>query len=268
MSASTNPNPGGHGDKDSLGATLWMSMTGASAGDHHEEQPGFDAASKQVGHEPDQFSAKTIVFVPILVAIALVLVYAVVQGTFLFVTGTSAQQKDDPNWNERAGRIATYEAEAIPPKAGSSAKPEDPVPQARLEYIREIDLSRKDVNGNTVTDPPYLRSFASTPTGNSPEIYPEDLRAENYVDPTTRTRPLAEASWVSKDKNVATIPIDEAIHLVAHDAKYKLKVSATPATPALGTQGKPKMSSGGLTPPKAVDVLAKKGEVKDDHGHK
>lgn len=264
--------PGGHGHgHDSPMAQLWMAMSGASAG-HHEEVPGVDPKAARVGHEPDQFNARTIVYVPIVVAVALVFTYLVVQGAFAFVNGTSSRMatevttaSTDPKEiervkeankdkvkpiNDRMTQQRTWDAEppkpAYPGETTGGAKP-----QAGLEYRQEKDYTRKDATGNTVTDPPFLRSFR--PAGNnSPVIYPEDLRPENFVDPFTRTKLLDEPQWVAGMENkLAVVPIDEMIHLVAHDPKWKdvLKVADKKAAVPSGTLGKPKMSTGGLTAP-------------------
>lgn len=241
---------------------LWMAMTGASAGGHHEEAPGVDPQSTKVGHEPDQFDARTIVGVPVVVTIVLVVTYLIVQGAFAFVNGRSPRQLDVPAFNDRAARIGTTDAV---PLAIGDGKPQPAVPQPNLEYIRTVDNSRKDASGQLIADPPFLRSFKPTPTGNSPEIYPEDLRPENFVDPTFRTRALYEPGWVVKDK-VAVIPIDQAIHLMAHTDGFKLKVVDKPAVVTAGTIGQPKISTGGVTPPLPVE---KKDAPKkaDDHKH-
>ena len=193
MSQPTNSTPGGHGHKDSAAATIWMAVSGASANDHHEAAPGVDGTSKQVGHEPDRFNATTIWFVPVLVAVTMLMVYGVVQGVFSLFVGTTAEQKDIPNYNDRVTRIATTDAKPV--KDGLPA-----VAQPRLEFVQKMDLTRNDVNGNIVTDPPYMRSFKRTPTGNSPEIYPEDLRAEHFVDPTSKTNALVDASWATRKR--------------------------------------------------------------------
>jgi hypothetical protein len=269
---SGTPGGHGHGHGDNPLAQLWMAMSGASAGGHHEEVPGVDPKAALVGHEADQFNAKTIIYVPIAVAIALVVTYLIVQGAFAFVNGTAAQQKeqevaksDDPKEiervreankdrvkdpNERIAQQRTWTAEApkpaYPGETTGGAKP-----QAGLEARQEKDYTRKDINGNTVKDPPFLRSFR--PEGNnSPVIYPEDLRPANFVDPFTRTKLLDEPQWVEGQENkLAVVPIDEMIHLVAHDPKWKdvLKVAEKKATVHPGTLGKPKNSTGGVTAP-------------------
>jgi hypothetical protein len=239
---------------------LWMAMTGASVG-HHEEVPGLSPQSANVGHEPDRFDARTIVGVPVVVTIVLVLTYLIVQGAFAFVNGRTATQQGDVAFNDRVNRIGTTDGA---PAATPDGKPMPAVAQPNLEYMRVLVNTRPDANGKPIEDPPYLRSFKPTPTGNSPEIYPEDLRAERFVDPTTRTRALVEPSWVVKDKT-AVIPIDQAIHLMAHDAAFQLKVAEKPAAVKPGTIGKAKQSTGGLPAP--VPEVKKDDTKKDDHKH-
>jgi hypothetical protein len=275
-----SPAPGGHGhDKDGKHiAKLWMALSGASAHDYHDEVPGVDAKATRVGHEPDQFNAKTIIYVPIAVAIALVVTYLIVQGAFAFVNGTASRmaveeptRSTDPaviadlekrnadkvkEVNERMAQQRTWTAE--PPKpAYPGETTAGAIPQPNLEGRQQFDLKRKDATGKDVADPPFLRSFR--PAGNnSPVIYPEDLRPENFVDPFTRTKLLDEPQWVSGQENkLAVVPIDEMIHLVAHDPKWKdvLKVAEKKATVSAGSLGKPKISTGGVTSPlpKAVE---------------
>jgi hypothetical protein len=276
--------PGGH-DPGPMGQ-LWMAMSGASAG-HHEEMPGADPKSQQVGHEPDQFDARTIVYVPVVVAITLVVTYLIVQGAFAFVNGKQSAQmpeltteSTDPaeiarvqkenedrvkNWNDRSGRTRNWTAE--PAKAAAPGeKPLPAVPQPQLEYSRQVKLTRKDANGKDVTDPPFVRSFPSEGKNNSPVVYPEDLRPDRFADPWTGTKLLAESAWVKgHEGKLATVNIDEMIHLVTHDAKWKevLPVAEKKAVVTPGTVGKPKLSAGGVTGPLPTAV-----EKKDDgHGH-
>jgi hypothetical protein len=253
-------NKHGHGD-DTPMHRLWMAMTGASVG-HHEEVPGINEQSIKVGHEPDQFDPRTIIYVPIVITVVLVIAYLIVQGAFAFVNGTASRQQDAVKFNERATRIGTTDAQPIT-AASPGDKPLPAVSQPRLERIQAVDMTRKDSQGNVVTDLPFLRSFKALPTGNSPEIYPENLRAEHFVDPTTNTKALVDPRWVQKDK-VAVIPIDVAIHLMTTDDKFKLKVAEKPATPTLGSIGKSRQSTGGTASPMPA---SKKDDKKDDHKH-
>ena len=253
---------GGHGH-DSPMHNLWMAMTGASAGDHHEQPPGLNPTADKVGHEPDAFNARTIVYVPILVSVALLVTYLIVQGAFAFVNGRESRQDNpnDPSYNVRTARIGTTTAKPLIAEGGLLTAPA--VTQPGLEYQKQVDMRRKDAYGNDVTDPAFVRSFTPTPTGNSPEIYPEHLRADRFVDPTSGKRALAEPSWADKDKKTAVIPIDDAIRLMTGDDKFKLKVADKPVTPSAGTIGKARPSTGGVASPVPADK-PKAEEKKDD----
>lgn len=280
----------GHGHNEGPMAQLWMAMSGASAGGHHEEVPGVDPKATKVGHEPDKFDARTIVYVPIVVAITLVVTYLIVQGAFAFVNGQEAAQRPelttespDPaeiarvkkenetrlkDWNDRSGRTRNWTADPLT-KSSPDDQPLPPAPHPQLEYNKQVDLTRKDASGNVVTDPPFIRSFPDKGKNNAPVVYPEDLRPENYTDAWHgNAKLLAEAMWVKgHEGKLAVVPIEEMIHLVTHDAKWKgtLKVAAKPATVTPGTLGKPKLSAGGLAGPLPT------AEKKDDHaghGHK
>lgn len=275
-----------HGHGPTPMGNLWMAMTGASVG-HHEEVPGVDPQATKVGHEPDQFNARTIVYVPILVAITLVVTYLIVQGAFAFVNGKESQQLEEAStastdpamvakvreenetkvkeWNDRAARIRIWNADPVQ-KATPGEQTNPPVPQPQLEYTRQIGRTRLDAYGNEVKDPVFVRSFAPAGKGNSPEIYPEDLRPERFRDPWTETALLGRSAWVKgQEGKVATVEIGEMIHLVVHDPKWKdtLKVAKDKVTVVPGTIGKAKLSTGGVYAPKPDAV-----EKKDDaHKH-
>ena len=263
-----------HGHADNPMGQLWMAMSGASAGEHHEEVPGVNPKSAQVGHEPDQFPARTIVYVPVIVAVTLVATYLIVQTIFSFVNGKESRQDVEVAGapaaenatrvkapNDRVSRIRTTTADPLEP-AAAGEKTLPPVPQPNLEYMQNKNYTRRGANGETYTDPPFVRSAPRTGDNNSPEIYPEDLR------PGGRYGTPAEAAWVpGHEGKLAVLPVDEMIELVAghdKDAKYKdvLKVADKPATKPAGSLGKPKISSGGQTPPKGQEPKAH-----DAHGH-
>ena len=283
MSAANKGN-GGHGGKDSPLTALWIAASGASAG-HHEELPGVSDTAAKIGHEADDFNAKTIIYVPILVASALVMTYLIVQGIFMFVNNTESRQiaeeravnadgtaklltpdeqakldavnKDKVvDYNARVVRLGTTNGQPVPKAYAGDSKPGAEA-QARLEYMRQIDNKRNDVNGNLVSDPPFVRSFQPSGSLNSPEIYPENNRPENFVDPTFRKKVLLEEGWFVRDKT-AFIPIDEATHLMLSDDKFKLKIAEKQAVVPVGTQGKAKMSTGGVTPPKPTAKVEEK----------
>lgn len=234
----TNKTDGQHGESALM--QLWMAMSGASSG-HHEEAPGLDKKSVVSGHEPDTFGVKAIIYVPIAVMITIVMTYIIVTGAFKYVnsTGGDAIASNDPTTNERFARISSTQ-----PVVADPAKADTAVGQPRLEYLRQVDKER-----NGQIDPPYLRSFRPIPTGNSPEIYPQDLEPARYVDPTTRKKSLIEFEWIDKAKNIAQIPIAKAIESLLSQPELKLKVMDKPVSPVGTTANKAKLSNGGQSTP-------------------
>jgi len=219
---------------------LWVAMSGASAGGHHEAPPGLDEKSTTVGHEPDRFGLGGIIAVPVAVVIALVLTYVVVTLMFGYVnsrTGDPIASNDVPI-NGRLGRISSAGGVVPPGMTGHQ-----PSGAPRLDGLPEMDFR---INGKDVA--PYVMSFRKTPTGNWPDIYPEDLRAERYVDYTTKAMPLADpAAAFAKNPAYARLPIDEAITLLTKNDELKKryvpvadKPLAVPTPPA-----KAKQSNGG-----------------------
>jgi hypothetical protein len=240
---------------------MMVSMSGAAAPEHENAPPGVEAVSVKAGHEPDAFNVKGILYVPALVAATLVLTYVVVQVIFGLIrnpaapAGTNPQvaaQNDIP-FNDRAGRISSTEPTPVLDRPGTA------VPQPRLEYIRE----------QAGDDPIYYRSKRPMQERNSPEIRPEDLRPENYVDPATGQKTLADYGFIDKDKKVIRVPIDEAIHMVEH-GQFKLPVRKDPVKLAATSEAGAKLSNGGVSPPagggNAVDV-APHNEPGKKHDH-
>ncbi len=229
---------------DSPLTALWVSMTGASAGDHHESPPGMNPKSSNVGHEPDKFDVRSIIYVPIAVTLTLIVTYALVQTVTTYLIGASTDSiAGRTPMNERFERISSTEAKP-------SVNEKDPtrtldgVTQPRLEWFRVSDNVRP---GQTEPDPEYLRSFRPLPKGNSPEIYPEDLRAVNFVDPETHMKPLIEAKWI-KPGEKAQIPIADAMKLLLEKNKLPTKKETlAPKSPQNAAQVKPKLSNGGAT---------------------
>jgi hypothetical protein len=228
-------------DHDNPLTQLWVAMSGASSG-HHEETPGVEDKSIAVGHEPDRFGVGGIVAVPIAVGITLAVTYLIVTLIFRYVAGTAsdAMASKDPPINERLGvRSST---------GGQAAKgvPVQPSGEPRLDGTPKLDTR---VNGKDVA--PYLMSFRKTPTGNWPDIYPEDLRADKYVDYDTQKRPLADPpEFIEGSKTHARLPIDKAIELLSKNAELKkqyLPVSDKPAPVGGKPTDKPKASNGGQT---------------------
>ena len=259
---------GGHGHKDdSPLVKMMVSMSGAAAPEHETSPPGAEAVSVKAGHEPDRFDVKGILYVPALVAATLFVTYFLVSGIFYWIrdpkspAGTNPQVTalNDNSFNARAGRISSTDPEPVENRPGTA------VPQPRLEFIRE------SAGGREKDAPVYYRSERGMQERNSPEIRPEDLRADNYVDPASGKKVLAEYGYVGdKTKNVIRVPIDEAIHMVEH-GKLKLPVRKDPVKLAATTDGSAKISNGGKVAPAgaAVPEAAPHNEPgkKHDHNH-
>jgi hypothetical protein len=190
-----------------------VSMTGASASDHETEPPGADPTSVRAGHEPDQFGIKGVLYVPLAVVATLVVAYLLTTGIF-FNINKRAPYAADPNpqliernkvtLNESFARISSSD-----PKAESK--------QPRLEGLRQTGDEQ---------DPAYMRSKLPLAEGNSPEMRPEDLRAENYVDPLTKQKILVEYGWADQGKRVARVPIGEAIKTLSAGKKLPTRKDA------------------------------------------
>lgn len=246
-------------------AAVYEAMTGATApGGHHEEKPGVHADSLQAGHEPDKFAVKGIVMVPVLIVIVTGITYLIISGLFSLArpgtqqtnanTVAQAAERNREDYNDRVKRI-------------SSTDPKAEVPQPRLEYIREL-ARRPTADGGV--EPEYVRSFKSTDSvTNSPEIIPQDLYPDRYVEmrevngERVETRPLFDPEWVDKGKNVARIPVDTAIKVLLTTGGLKSKQGKPPGSTAdLG-----KLSNGGQALGDG-NVKPAEGKKPDAHDHK
>jgi hypothetical protein len=223
------PTPAGRGQWKLVTKPTDLGMPSAGIG-HEQEKPGAEQDSIRAGHEPDWFDARGVIFVPILVLIAAAATYGFVTLMFnYFDPGTPLKEGAHPvaaaqnarHFNERVVDI-------------SSQDPDAPVRQPRLEWMRTVE---KMYEG----EPTFYRSMRALEFGNPPEIRPEDLRPENFVDWNTGERPLAEFGWVDREKGVARIPVNEAIRILATEKK----LPAQTGTPLSGTVGLPRMSNGG-----------------------
>jgi hypothetical protein len=219
--------------KDGRWAAIYEAMTGATAPGHdHDHQPtGTDGASIKAGHEPDQFDARGLLMVPVLVVVVTGLAYVLVTSLFSWFepgqrtpgTNPQAVAESAKGLNERINRI-------------SSTDPSAEVRQPRLEYVR---------------------NFPNSPTNNTYELTPRDLYPNHFVDPMTGKRLLSEGEWLNKDKTVARIPVDEAIRQLAGKMPHK------DGKMVVGTNGRPNLANGGQPITPAVVKPAKP----DDHNH-
>ena len=233
-------------------AAVYEAMTGATApgkSHHHEDKVGADADSLRAGHEPDKFDAKGILMVPELVIAVVTATYVIITLTFNYFepgvpTGDKSASKQATadakrSYNERAAGISSTDEKAA-------------VKQPRLEFVREVAVK----DGESVA----YRSMQNAERGNSPEITPQFLRPENYVDWTTNERKLVDPKWLDQGKGIARIPIADAIHILAHDKPLPAKKDGVPSA---GTLNKPKLSNGGV----AVDAPKIEAKKADDHKH-
>lgn len=230
-----------HGPNDNPLTQLWIAMSGASAG-HHEETPGVEPKSVAVGHEPDRFGAGGIIAVPVAVILTLVVTYVLVTAMVAYVNGKTSDPiaSGEPSINDRLGRINSTGGELAPGVTGQ------PLGEPRLDGLPKIDTR---VNGKDVA--PYLMSFRKTPSGNWPDLYPEDLRPENYTDYQTRKKPLVDPPEAHANKAYARIPVAAAIDLLTKDEALKkqyVPVSDTPVDPTKQAN-RSKPSNGGQAIP-------------------
>jgi hypothetical protein len=229
---------------------LTTAMSGASTHVDHDSPVGPPAdVVIRTGHEADTFGVKSILMVPVAIAVMAGIAYVVVSFTFKPV-------------NRAAGVPAPVAGEAAKEAIDrfahiSSVDESAKVHQPRLEQFRLTDSTR-----NGKTDPEFLRSVRFTQTGLSPEYYPEDLRAENYIDPATKQKVLVDYAWVV-DKKVARIPVEAAIHLLV--SEKLLPVQAKESKPTSGTVSVPKLSNGGWGLPAEKTEPAKADAHKDDN---
>lgn len=226
---------------------------------HDQEKPGAEPESVRAGHEPDWFDARGVVFIPILVVIAAVLTYGVVTLLFaVFDPGKAddrganpmAKAENDKPFNERVTRISSQD---------ENAKHRQP----RLEWVRQVEPKHAG-------EPTYYRSMKTPETGNPPEIRPEDLRAENFVDWNTGEKPLADYKWLSQGKGVARIPVSEAMKILAADKKLPAKAGrpAAPPKPTLSNGGQGRITDTRPTSAPVPKADAPKPEPKKDETKK
>jgi hypothetical protein len=199
--------------------------------DDHAGPTGVNPEALRQGYEPDTLNVGAVLSVPAAVVVAMSLSIVVVL-TILSYTLRPTKPEDavhplavksgNAPMNERLARIS----------------PGSTVSQPRLEGLKRID------NGE---QPPYLRSFPAAKEGNSQMYYPEHLRPENVPA-------LKSYAWVDKGKDIASIPIAQAMAAALEGKIYKTR--ANPVDPNALTSRLPKASNsgrGGAAPAAAHD---------------
>jgi hypothetical protein len=187
---------------------VFSSMAGMGADEHDTHPPGAAPQSVQAGHEPDRFNVKPILYVPVIIVVTVLVGFAIVSTLFATIVG---DEKPNANTSAQAAAIA---AEPLDERMAriSSTDPNAPVRQPRLESIQQV--------ANTPSDPPYYRSKLPIPyPGQSYEIYPQDLRAVNFIDPTKHRKILIETGYIDRDKGVAFVPIADAMAMILAQKK-------------------------------------------------
>jgi hypothetical protein len=215
---------------------IYSGITGITAPGHYEAPTGTSEESQKAGHEADRFDAKGILMVPVLVVVVTFLSYLLVTGLFEWlkpgkpyhndIMSPLAVEKNEIPLNDKLAKISLND-----PKAETQ--------QPRLEGLKVMDTHR---DGSAKPDPMNYRSFQPAVKENSYYLTPQDLYPSRFVDPLTGQHVLDEYAWVSKEKRVARIPVDEAMKRLAGMLPAK-KDGAAPAGKAA------KQSNGGQTPP-------------------
>ena len=193
------------------------------APDDHGGGGGVDPAAIAAGHELDStFAVKPILAIPIAVVITFVIGFSVAAGCFVYF---NPPVKKDPfahpeavaesikGTNERLDRTARE----------GLFKTKPIVDQPRLEPLKRLE---KD--GMFIARP-------AMPTGNSPEIHPEEIKPDRVA--------ALQTAGFTDDHKFARIPIGDAMELaVADKAMFPVQKSTSKPTPSAD---KPSSSSGG-----------------------
>ncbi len=176
--SSTNPTPG----KDPV-SVLAPTAPGQPAPDEHDRAGPPDAAVIARGYEADTYDRNSVISVPILVLTFFFLAFVTVTIMFKYMEPTPndpnahplAVNRNNPDLNDRMRRIH---------RGGE-------VDQPRLEPLK-LRADEKDKPARGITRP-------ELPTGNSPELHPEDIR------------PSPENTPALYRKTDGRIPLDEAM---------------------------------------------------------
>ena len=214
---------------------------GGHGGDdvHDTDPPGVQPDAVKAGHESDRFEAQKALYVPAIVVVTVLTAIGIISAIFAAVVYKPAM---DPAANQESAAEATRPLNS---RFGqiSSTDPNAPVKQPRLEYLKQTATEGD-------RDPAWLRPKRPIEAvGATWEIRPEDLRPENFVDPTLKRKILVEAGWRDADtKNVAHIPLAVAMDAVL----AKLPIRKDPVVVSPTSDGKPKLSNSGRGGPAQV----------------
>ncbi len=161
--------------------------------DHDAPNSDVNPESLKLGHEPDRVDIRTILYVPVAVAIACLMAFVVVYVIVSSLRAPSPESKlpavvyNDVKVNEGLSRI------------------KDP----RLEGLEELKPTNQPV---------YVQSSSPTATGNSPAYHADDMWpwSKHGFD-----LGMQSYQWQDKGKDVVRIPVMEAIKILGQGAKDK-----------------------------------------------
>ena len=193
----------------------------------HGEEPVLGAVNPdalQAGHEPDNtFAVKPILGVPLAVVVTFVIAFSVAAGAFAYFRAPEADRYAHPDAVARAAKGTNDRLDTIE-RAGLRANDKRLVDQPRLEPLKRLEADGMF----------HLR--VPMPTGNSPEIHPEEIKPDRVAE-------LQTAGYADKDHKFAKIPIADAMRIAAADkAMFPVQKKGSKPIP---TFDKPSSSSGG-----------------------
>jgi hypothetical protein len=167
--------------------------------DHDAPNSDVNPESLKQGHEPDRVDIRTILYVPIAVAIACLMAFIVV---FVIVT---ALRKPSPE-----SKLPAVVYNDVKVNEGLS-RIKDP----RLEGLEDLKPTNQPV---------FVQSSNPTPTGNSPAYHADDMWPWSKHGFELG---LQSYKWQDKGKDIVRIPIMEAIKILGEGAKDKDGDAAT-----------------------------------------
>jgi len=215
--------------------------------------------SIKLGHEPDRINAKTILYVPIALVVTFAMTYTVVS---LIINNTRITAEPRPGNPQAAERNRTPKDQPGLNKRLASISSTDPnaaVKAPRLEGLTQM----------TTLNAPYLQSSQPTKEGNSPQYYPEAMRATSAL---AKEKGLQSYAWVEKKESVVRVPVAEVMKLLIAGAddknveanklymktlKFEDKVKPTDRSGGQGTGGNP--HQGSMPAPTGKKTDAKEG---------
>jgi hypothetical protein len=184
---------------------------GAQPADDHDRIGPPPAETIARGYELDTFDAKSVLSVPLLVVLFFVLAFGTVTVIFRFIAYPEGDSRAHPGAKERNARPLNERM------AGISRSRDGDQPRLEPLKLRDSTVPGKD----TKLDMSRAITRPELPSGNSPEIHPEDLRA-------TKDRYPALFESGGKDNKV---PLNKVLELDDKALKALFPVQAAASRP-------------------------------------